>query len=92
MRRYRKSIPLSRERQFYITGVSLSYREQPKSVQRRMEALCRRVCPGHWRALLHYVTHEEPATKAMMEGFIASSTTIDRATRKYFLEFDIELA
>ena len=88
-RRWRKSIPLSRERQFYIIGVSLSYEEQPAAVQRRIDELCRRACPGHYEAFRRYITREEPVTPAMMEGFIASGTTLERATRKYFMTFDL---
>lgn len=88
-RRYRKSIPLSRERQLYILGVSLSYGEQPESVQHRIDELCRRACPEHYEAFRRYIISEESATPAMMEGFVASGTTLYRATRKYFLEFDI---
>jgi len=88
-RRFRKSIPLSRERQFYILGVSLSYAEQPESVRMRIDELCRRACPEHYEAFHRYITHEESGTPAMMEGFLASGTTLDRATRKYFLMFDI---
>lgn len=88
-RRYRKSVPLSRNRQFYIIGISLAYPELPKEKKRRIEALCKRVCPENWQALLRYVTTEEGATAAMIDSFIASATTIERATRDYFLEFDL---
>lgn len=90
-RRFRKNIPLSRARQYYITGISLSYAEQPENVQRRIDALCMKCCPEHYEAFRRYVTREESATPAMMEGFIASGTTLYRAIRKYFLEFDIEV-
>ena len=89
-RRFRKSIPLSRERQFYIMGVSLDYRNQPEEVKGRIDALCRTCCPDHAEAFRRYVTSEAPATAVIMEWFIASNTTLDRAVRKYFVAFDIE--
>ncbi len=88
-RRYRKSIPLSRERQFYILGVSLSYDSQPEAVRRRIDELCREVCPAHYAAFKRYVTHEEPVAPAAMEGFI-SGRVLEMATREYFLRFDIK--
>jgi len=88
-RRFRKSIPLSRERQFYIMGISLSYHQQPEAVRRRIDALCREACPGHWEAFRRYVTREEPVTPAAMAGFV-DGRTLERATRKYFLAFDID--
>lgn len=88
-RRFRKSIPLSREKQFYILGVSLSYNEQPESVQRRIDELCRQACPEHYEAFRRYVTREESATTVIMDSFIAAEKTLERATRKYFMLFDI---
>lgn len=88
-RRFRKSIPLSRERQFYILGISLSYDSQPEAVRRRIDELCRQACPGHYAAFRRYITHEEPVTPAAMEYFV-DGRTLERATRKYFLLFDIE--
>lgn len=88
-RRFRKSIPLSRERQFYILGVSLSYAEQPEAVRRRIDELCMEACPGHYAAFRRYVTREEPATAAGMMGYV-DGRTLERATRKYFMNFDIE--
>lgn len=90
-RRYRKSIPLSRERQFYILGISLSYRQQPEAVRRRIDELCREVCPAHYEAFRRYVTREEPVTPAAMEGFI-SGRILERATREYFMQWDIGTA
>ena len=89
-RRFRKSIPLPRERQFFIMGVSQDYRNQPEKVRGRIDALCRACCPGHAEAFRRYVTSEDPATAVIMEWFIASNTTLDRAVRKYFEAFDIE--
>ena len=88
-RRYRKSIPLSRERQFYIMGISLSYDSQPEAVRRRIDELCREACPAHYAAFRRYVTTEESATPASMEYYI-NGRTLERAMVKYFQAFDIQ--
>lgn len=87
-RRFRRSIPLSRERQFYIIGISLSYAEQPEAVRRRIDELCRAACPANYVAFRRYVTTEIPATTAAMEGYIDPGV-LERAMRSYFLAFDI---
>jgi hypothetical protein len=58
-------------------------------VRRRIDALCRAACPGHYAAFRRYVTHEESSVAPGMEGFI-SGRVLEMATRKYFLSFDIE--
>ena len=87
-RKYRRSIPLSRERQFYVSGVCLDYKHQPEEMREKIRRLCREACPQNEEAFLRYITNEEPATKAMLDAYIASGTTLYRATKKFYILFD----
>ena len=90
-RRFRRSIPLSRERQYFIIGVSLSYEGLPETVKGRIDELCRAACPAHYAAFRRYVTTEIPATAAAMEAYIDPGV-LERAMRTYFSSFDIRAA
>lgn len=87
-RRYRRSIPLDRARQFYIIGISLAYQQQPPEIRRRIDELCMQACPAHYEAFHRYATCEEPVTPAAME-FYVDGRILERATRDYFLRWDI---
>ena len=57
MFRYKKSVPVSYERQGYIYFSSLLYREMPEKAQRKILNLCMECGGGdYYRALFEFVT------------------------------------
>ena len=59
MFRYKKSVPVSYERQGYIYFSSLLYREMPEKAQRKILNLCMECGGGdYYRALFEFVTTE----------------------------------
>ena len=74
MFRYKKSVPVSYERQGYIYFSSLLYREMPEKAQRKILNLCMECGGGdYYRALFEFVTTDANATYICMrkyyEGF-----------------------
>ena len=63
MFRYKKSVPVSYERQGYIYFSSLLYREMPEKAQRKILNLCMECGGGdYYRALFEFVTTDANAT------------------------------
>ena len=68
MFRYKKSVPVSYERQGYIYFSSLLYREMPERAQQKILNLCMECGGGdYYRALFEFVTTDANATYICMK-------------------------
>ena len=80
MFRYKKSVPVSYERQGYIYFSSLLYREMPEKAQRKILNLCMECGGGdYYRALFEFVTTDAKHS--------LSRSTLERIVRKYYEGF-----
>lgn len=86
MFRYKKSIPMSYERQGYIFFKSLCYRELPEKERREILALCQRAGGEYSRALFEFVTTNAGAVNVCMRHNLSRST-LERIVRKYYAAF-----
>lgn len=89
--RYKRGIPVSYARQGYIYFKSLRYPELPESEQMRIRQLCREVCGYNHLALLEHVTTGKSVKDVCAEYYIASTTTMYRALKRYYLRFPQDL-
>ena len=87
MYRYKKSIPLSYERQGVIYFYSLLYRELDADQQGIIRKICRTAGGEHYRALLEYVTEGEDILLVCQRHFISRSTLL-RAVKRYYLAME----
>lgn len=87
MLRYKKSIPLSYERQGYIFFVSKLYKELPPAAQKKIVNLCLECGKENYQALFEFVTTDAGATALCLKHHIASETTIYRMVREYYTKF-----
>lgn len=90
MFRYRKSVPLSYDRQGYIYFCSRIYKMLPRRKQERIRMLCRDAGGQYHEALLDFVTGKLTAPEVCVKHFISQST-LDRAVRKYYVNFPRDL-
>ncbi len=84
--RVKKSIPLSADRQGYVYFRSRMYRELGERRQSVIRALCRDAGGEYASAVLEFVTSDAGATAICMRHHL-SRETLDRAVRKYYLNF-----
>ena len=90
MFRYKRSLPVSYERQGYIYFASLLYAEMPERAQRTILDLCRR-CGGEYsRALFEFVTTDAGATAVCARHYLSPST-LERIVRRYYERFPRKL-
>lgn len=87
MFRFKKSIPLSYERQGYIFFASRMYSELPPPAQKKIVSLCLECGKENYRALFEFVTTDAGVTAICMKHHIASETTVYRMVREYYLKF-----
>lgn len=90
MFRYKKSVPVSYERQGYIYFASRLYRELTEEQQRKLLNLCLQCGGEHYQALFEFVTTDTKATALSMKHFL-SKKTLYRAVRKYYENFPEKL-
>ncbi len=86
MFRYKKSVPLSYERQGYIYFKSKSFRELPEREQERIRRLCRDIGGIYADALFTLVTSDTSPEKVCLEHHL-SRATLERYVRKYFIKW-----
>lgn len=86
MFRYKKSVPVSYERQGYIYFASRLYRELTEEQQRKLLNLCLQCGGEHYQALFEFVTTDTGATAVCMKHFLSRST-LERAVRRYYESF-----
>lgn len=86
MFRYKRSVPVSYDRQGYIYFMSRLFRELPERQRGDILSLCRE-CGGEYaEALLEFVTTDKTATEICMRHSISRST-LERVVRRYYMMF-----
>lgn len=84
--RFKKSVPVSYDRQGFIYFTSKLYQELPKKKQTKILNLCLE-CGGEYsQALFEFVTTDSGATNVCMQYHLSRST-LERAVRKYYERF-----
>lgn len=86
MFRYKKSVPVSYERQGYIYFKSRCYQELPVKEKHRILNLCMEAGGEYYQALFEYVTTDKSATSVCLRHHLSQSTLL-RAVRKYYTNF-----
>ena len=86
MFRYKKSVPVSYERQRYIYFVSRRYRDLSPEEQRRIVNLCLASGGEYYQALFDFVTTDAGATAVCLRHHISRST-LERVLRSYYLNW-----
>ena len=86
MFRFKKSVPVSYERQGYVYFASLLYREMPEQAQQEILNLCLECGGEYYQALFEFVTTDAGATSVCMKHYISRST-LERAVRRYYERF-----
>ena len=86
MFRFKRSVPVSYDRQGYIYFVSRLFRDLPERQRREILRLCQE-CGGEYSAaLLEFVTTDATATEICMKHNM-SRPTLERAVRRYYVRF-----
>ncbi len=86
MFRFKRSVPVSYDRQGFIYFASRLYRELPDQDREEIRRLCRE-CGGEYeQALLEFVTTDAGAVRVCAEHHLSRST-LERATRRYYKRF-----
>lgn len=88
--RYKKSVPVSYDRQGYIYFMSRLYQELPKRQQERIISLCQRCGGEHGEAVFDFVTGSAGA-EAVCARYYLSRSTLERAVREYYRAFPLPL-
>lgn len=90
MFRYKKSVPLSYNRQGYVYFQSLLYKELPSRERQKIEQLCKDAAGQYWRAVLEFVTTSANATYIETHHHL-SRATLYRYVQKYYMIFPRKL-
>ena len=93
MFRYKKSIPVSYERQGYIYFTSLLYRELPEGAQRKILNLCLEAGGEYYQALFEFVTTDAGAQAVCLRHHLSPSTLnapCGDTTRRSHGRFDMQ--
>lgn len=88
MFRYKKSVPVSYERQGYVYFKSLCYKILPEREQQQIVNACVRAAGEHYQALFQFVTSEAGA-EAVCQRHHISRSTLERAVRRYYEVFPV---
>lgn len=86
MFRFKRSVPVSYDRQGYIYFYSRLFRTLPAKKQARIRYLCQDAGGQYSEALLDYVTGNMSAPEVCAKYYISQST-LDRVVRKYYVIF-----
>lgn len=89
MFRYKKSVPVSYDRQGYIFFLSRLYDQMPEDKQRMILQLCNEAGGEHSKALFVFVTTDISAT-AVCARYFLSRSTLERAVRRYYINFPMK--
>ena len=90
MFRFKRSVPVSYDRQGYIYFVSRLYEELPQKAQQAILNLCLECGGEYCQALFEFVTTDTGATNVCMRHHLSRST-LERAVRKYYERFPKEI-
>ena len=86
MFRYKKSVPVSYERQGYIYFKSRCYTQLTEKEQHKILNLCLEAGGEHHRALFDFITTDDGANAVCTRHHLSRST-LERAVRKYYASF-----
>ena len=90
MFRFKKSVPVSYDRQGYIYFASRLYEELPPRAQQVIVNLCLECGGEYYQALFEFVTTDAGATSVCMQHHLSRST-LERAVRRYYEHFPREI-
>lgn len=82
--RFKRSIKVPYARQGYIYFKSLRYQNLPAREQERIRHLCDKVAGYNGQALLEHVTTGELVRNVCQRHYIASTTTLYNALKRYY--------
>ena len=86
MFRFKKSIPVDYDQQGYIYFLSRRYKVLPAAERRQIRELCRKAGGEYREALLEFVTTNAGVTAVCTKHYLSAST-LERAVRRYYIEF-----
>ena len=86
MFRFKKSVPVSYDRQGYIYFVSRLYAQLTARQQKKIVDLCAQAGGEYHAALFEFVTTDAGATAVCMRHHLSQST-LERAVRRYYEQF-----
>lgn len=86
MFRFRRSVPVSYDRQGLIYFYSRLYRSLPEKKQARIRRLCQEAGGEYAEALFDFVVGNLNAP-AVCGKYFLSQSTLDRVVRKYYMMF-----
>jgi len=90
MFRYKKSVPVSYDRQGYIYFTSRLYKELKPTQQEKIVNLCLEHGGEYYQALFEFVTTDAGATAVCMKHCLSRST-LERVVRAYYENFPRKL-
>lgn len=86
MFRFKKSVPVSYDRQGFIYFASRLYGELPQKTQKKIMNLCMECGGEYGQALFEFVTTDSGAENVCAQYHLSRST-LERAVRKYYERF-----
>lgn len=86
MFRFKKSVPVSYDKQGLVYFYSKLYNELPARKKEQIRLLCREVGGEYENALLEFVTTNVGANAVCAKHFLSRST-LERITKKYYIAF-----
>lgn len=89
MFRFKRSVPVSYDRQGYIYFKSRLYEELPQAEQQAIVNLCLECGGEYYQALFQFVTTDAGATSVCVQHHLSRST-LERVVRRYYEHFPRE--
>lgn len=86
MFRFKRSVPVSYDRQGFVYFTSKLYKELDAEKRKMIRRLCREVGGEYEQALFEFVTTNIGA-KAVCAKYYLSRSTLERITKKYYIAF-----
>lgn len=86
MFKFKRSIPVSYEKQGYIYFVGRNYKNLPKDKQQQVKDLCLKTGGEYHAALFELLTTDTTVAKICLK-YAVSEATLLRVARRYFIEF-----
>ena len=86
MFRFKRSVPVSYDRQGLVYFTSKLYKELDAQQQKTIRRLCKDVGGEYAKALFEFVTTNTGA-KAVCAKYFLSRSTLERITKKYYIAF-----
>lgn len=87
MFRFKRSVPVSYDRQGYIYFLSRAYKGLPAEEKKKIREACKKAGGEHEKALFSFVTTDKGAVSVCRKYFVSEST-LERIVRKYYIEMD----